>query len=165
MGDHSESIQVDFDPAVLPVERLLREFWDSHDPSRRAWSCQYKSVLFFHDDEQRRLAEGTRDAIARETGRPVTTEIRPFDGFTPAEDYHQKYYLRNSGELRRLLPALFPTDAALRDSTVAARLNAYAGRDLPLEMLRAELATLGWSVEGGSRVEALLRTEPAGATR
>ena len=77
LGDHSEAIQVDFDPEVVSYGELIEVFWESHNPCARPWSTQYKSAVFVHDEEQRRLAEETAAEIAAERGQPVRTEILP----------------------------------------------------------------------------------------
>jgi len=68
LGDHTETVQIDFDPERIAYEDLLAVFWASHDPRRAPWSIQYKNVVFVHDDEQRRAAERTRDHMARVNG-------------------------------------------------------------------------------------------------
>ncbi len=93
---HAEVVQVDFDPDEVTYEELVDKFFELHDPTQLNRQgpdvgTQYRSVIFFHDDEQRRLAEETkREAQARHP-RPVVTEIVPAERFWPAEDYHQQY--------------------------------------------------------------------------
>lgn len=126
----------------------MEVFWDSHDACRAPWSTQYKAILFFHDDAQKAAAEKSRLAQERILGRPVLTELRSAGEFTVAEDYHQKYYARHHRETAPVLEGMFPSEAALRDSTLAARLNAYAGGDLPFAELKTLCAELGYVVEG-----------------
>ena len=92
--DHSESIQIYYDPTVISYGDLLKLFWKGHDPSARSWSTQYKAAVFYHNDEQRKLAEETRDRIEATQKTKVRTEILPFSRFYVAEAYHQKYGLR-----------------------------------------------------------------------
>ena len=97
---HAESIQVVFDPAKVTYRQLLDVFWRNVDPTTRDRQfCdvgnQYRTAIFFHDDEQRREAEASRDAVAKRLGQPVVTEIVPAGTFYPAEDYHQEYYRKN----------------------------------------------------------------------
>lgn len=132
LGDHAETIEVDYDPAVIRYEDLLDIFWRSHSPDSRPWSRQYMSAIFYHDEEQKRLAAATRDREAARRGSRIYTEILPFERFYRAEDYHQKYYLRAKSELAKTLRGLFPDEKAFSDSFVAARLNAYFGGDAPL---------------------------------
>jgi methionine-S-sulfoxide reductase len=127
MGDHTETVQVEYDPQKVSYEDLLRVFWSSHDPLSQAWSRQYRNALFYYTDEQQRLAAASRDRTAAKLGRKVNTDIEPAGTFYSAEDYHQKYSLRGDRELWAELRSRFPSDQALFDSTAAARLNGYLG--------------------------------------
>ncbi len=91
---HAEAVEVEFDPPQVSYEHLLGVFWSIHNPtaSHRGPGSQYRSVVFVHDEEQRRIAEGSREAVQRRFEAPVTTEITPAPAFWEAEDYHQRYY-------------------------------------------------------------------------
>ncbi|HMO52708.1 MAG TPA: peptide-methionine (S)-S-oxide reductase MsrA [Kiritimatiellia bacterium] len=99
---HAEVTRITYDPAVVSYERLLEVFWLAHDPTQLNQQgadvgTQYRSVIFYHDEEQRRLAEASKAALA-ESGRfskPIVTEISAAPVFYPAEGYHQDYYRRN----------------------------------------------------------------------
>ena len=86
MGDHTECIQIDFDPKITPYAELLDAFFGMHNPARLAHSVQYESLILTHDEEQRVLA---LEAVARWAGllgnEPVT-RIEPYKEFTSAED-------------------------------------------------------------------------------
>jgi len=152
LGDHTETLRVEYDPARVSYEELLRVFWESHDPRQRTWSTQYKAAVFVHDEGQRRLAERTREQIARRLGAAVHTEILPAGPFTPAEDYHQKYYLRADRVLAGELLAIYPDPADFAGSTAAARLNGYLGGNGSLEQLRGEIDGLGLSLRARERL-------------
>jgi len=123
MGDHTESIQVDFDPAVISYRQLLELFWGEHDPCNRSYSTQYKAALWVHDAEQRKVAEEMQRLIAAKTGRAVLTEILPVGTFTRAEDYHQKFYLRQWRRLAAEVLKRTGDGKAFTDSPAAAKLN------------------------------------------
>jgi peptide-methionine (S)-S-oxide reductase len=91
MGDHTETLQVDFDPSRISYGELLDVFWTSHRPTSPPLSRQYMSAILFHNEEQRRAAEESRDRMAKTFGN-VYTRIAPFERFYLAEEYHQKYY-------------------------------------------------------------------------
>ena len=99
---HAEAVRVVYDPEVVSYGRLLDVFWHNIDPTvENRQFCdvgsQYRSAIFFHDEEQRRLARETRDGI-EESGvlpGPVKTLIVPADPFYVAEDYHQNYHQEN----------------------------------------------------------------------
>ena len=122
---HAETIQIDFDPAVISYSELLEIFWESHAPFHSPYSSQYRSMIFFHNEQQRELAEASLEAQAsRRDSRPLT-EVVPYEEFTRAEDYHQKYRLQNKPVLSGELRARFETFDAFVDSTAVARLNGY----------------------------------------
>ena len=95
MGDHTETFEVDFDPSVITYAQLLDLFCASHDPTAASYGQQYRNLVLVRDDDQRRAAEASKERLAARIGRPVTTAIEPFRGFTRAEDYHQNFMRRN----------------------------------------------------------------------
>jgi peptide methionine sulfoxide reductase msrA/msrB len=99
---HVEAIQVYYDPARVSYEQILDAFWRHIDPTDPGGQfvdrgAQYRSLIFYHDEEQRRIAEASKAALNQSGrfARPVVTEIQPFTKFYPAEDYHQDYYKKN----------------------------------------------------------------------
>ncbi len=152
LGDHTEAIQIDYDPAQISYEELLEIFWDSHSPTSRPRSRQYMSVIFFHDEEQEQLARESKARREEKTGGRIYTEIVPLSPFYLAEDYHQKYYLQGDYELKKELRDYYPDLKAFVYSTAAARINGYvAGYGSPAA-LEEELATFGLSESGEKRL-------------
>jgi peptide-methionine (S)-S-oxide reductase len=147
-----ETIQIDYDPTQTSYEQLLDAFWDSHNPTKRSWSRQYMSAIFYHNEEQKRLASQTRDREAAKAGKRIYTEIIPFSEFTLAEAYHQKYRLQQDRRLMQEFSAIYPAAEDFVNSTAAARVNGYLGGDGSLADLEAELSSLGLSAEGGKRL-------------
>jgi peptide-methionine (S)-S-oxide reductase len=103
---HAEVVLVVFDPKVTSYEKLLRVFWESHDPTQgmrqgNDAGTQYRSTIYVFDEAQRRPAEASRDAyqnvLAAAGYRKITTEIREAQKFFYAEDYHQQYLAKNPG--------------------------------------------------------------------
>lgn len=102
---HAEAIQITFDPAVIPYADLLEVFWRTHDPTTRNRQghdvgSQYRSVVFYHTDDQHELAEHYKkklDAAGLFSG-PIVTEIVPASVFYRAESYHQNYFAQNAGQ-------------------------------------------------------------------
>lgn len=123
--DHTETIQIEYDPEVISYQDLIQVFWESHNPLARAWSRQYMSIVFFHNDQQEAVARETLKQIEKETGGNVQTVITPYDTFYTAEAYHQKYYLQNRREIFEALKQQYPSFDAFVDSTTAARINGY----------------------------------------
>ncbi len=148
IGDHTETFQIEFDPSLIPYQRLLDVFWESHSPTSRSWSTQYKAVVFFHNEEQKRLAMESKDRESLQRKAKIRTEILPFTGFTIAEDYHQKYYLRKERDLMREFERMYPSAHDFVRSTAAARVNGYLGGNGASEKVKAQLSLLGISAEG-----------------
>jgi peptide-methionine (S)-S-oxide reductase len=103
---HAEVVRVVYDPEQVGYDELLKLFWESHDPTQgmrqgNDVGTQYRSAIYWHDDEQRALAEQSAAAYGarlREAGYPaITTEILPAPEFYYAEDYHQQYLAKNPG--------------------------------------------------------------------
>jgi peptide-methionine (S)-S-oxide reductase len=156
LGDHTESFQVDFDPAATSYEALLEVFWKSHNPCGGSWSRQYMSAVFVHSDAQKKAAEASRDQVAAVRGA-VKTPILPVGTFTLAEDYHQKYELRNDDVAGKELRALFATDGEFVASTAAARANAAVAGAFPRERLLREIDRYGLSERARARLLAYTR--------
>jgi peptide-methionine (S)-S-oxide reductase len=97
MSGHAEVAQITFDPAKLSFEKLLDVFWVSHDPTTlnrqgNDVGTQYRSVIFYHDEDQRIAAEKSRAAAQELFDNKIVTEISPLPEFYAAEDYHQNYF-------------------------------------------------------------------------
>ena len=95
---HAEVVRVKFDPERVSYEELLDVFWSEHNPTtknRQGWDIgtQYRSAIFYHDDEQKAVATESRDRLeaSRRYRRPILTEITQVSKFYPAEEYHQRY--------------------------------------------------------------------------
>lgn len=105
MTGHAEVCQITFDPTVVSYKELLEAFWASHDPTtlnRQGADAgtQYRSVIFYHNDEQKKEAEFYKKQLNETNayGKPVVTEISSFTVMYSAEDYHQNYYNQNGSE-------------------------------------------------------------------
>lgn len=99
---HAEAIQVKFDPSIISYEVLVEVFFKLHDPTtlnRQGADAgeQYRSVIFYHNDEQKKIAESVLEKFEQEKvyENPIITKITKFSTFYKAEDYHQNYYERN----------------------------------------------------------------------
>ena len=84
MGDHTETVDLDYDPEVVTYTDLLKMFWKNHDPTVQCKN-QYMSAIFYHDEEQKRLAEETMQEAVRNKNRKITTKILPAGKFYQAE--------------------------------------------------------------------------------
>jgi len=157
LGDHSESVEIDYDPTVVSYGDLLKIFWEGHDAGARFWSTQYKAAIFYHNDGQKRLAEETRKRIETTQKIKVRTEILPFSTFYVAEGYHQKYSLRGHGEILKEFRAIYPSDEGLMNSTAAARVNGYLSGLASFEDVREAVDNLGLTAQARDRLLAAIR--------
>ena len=96
---HAEAVHMKFDPSKVDYEQLLAIFWDHHDPTQTDGQGvnlgeQYRSVIFFHSQEQRKVAEKSRASlvVSGRYSRPITTGILEAKDFVRAEEYHQQYF-------------------------------------------------------------------------
>ncbi len=96
---HAEAVEVEYDPNEISYEELLDVFWNNHNPTtlnRQGpdMGVQYRSAIFYHDDEQKVIAEKSKQTLGK-SGKfenPIVTEIVPAPSFYKAEEYHQKYF-------------------------------------------------------------------------
>lgn len=97
---HAEVVQVTFDPDTISYEQLLEVFWEAHDPTTlnrqgADTGTQYRSVIFYHDEAQKQVAEQSSKDAAKKFNSPIVTEISPLPVFYEAERYHQDYFANN----------------------------------------------------------------------
>jgi methionine-S-sulfoxide reductase len=99
---HVEAIEIIYDPEKVSYEKLLEVFWKNINPTQANGQfadtgTQYRTAIFYHDDNQRKLAEASREKLGKsgKFEKSIVTEILPAAEFYPAEDYHQDYYLKN----------------------------------------------------------------------
>jgi peptide-methionine (S)-S-oxide reductase len=93
---HAEVVEVTYDPEQVSYDELLQVFWHKHDPTqlnRQGWDIgdNYRSVIFFHDDEQQEAAARSKAAEQANWRAPIVTQVEPAQTFYDAEDYHQQY--------------------------------------------------------------------------
>src|SRR6516162_1188311 len=97
---HAEAVEIAYDPTKVTYEQLLDVFWHNIDPlAKNAQFCdhgdQYRTAIFYHDDQQRRLAQASKDALQARFEDPIATQIVPAGPFYKAEEYHQDYHAKN----------------------------------------------------------------------
>jgi len=102
---HAEVAEIKFDPKEISFKDILRVFFAVHDPTTlnrqgNDVGTQYRSAIFYHDDEQKRDAEEVIDEVTKEGvyDAPIVTEVVPLEKFWPAEDYHQEYFVNNPNQ-------------------------------------------------------------------
>jgi peptide-methionine (S)-S-oxide reductase len=102
---YAECVQIIYDPAKISFDELLEVFWQVHDPTTlnrqgADVGTQYRSVIFYHDDEQKQKAEKYKTELDKSGAfnNPIVTTLEPFTRFYAAEDYHQEYYANNKNK-------------------------------------------------------------------
>lgn len=102
---HAETVQITFDPKVISFRDLLRIFFTVHDPTTlnrqgADVGTQYRSVIFYHDEEQKKVAEDVMKEVTAQKiwDAPLVTELAPAKPFFKAEDYHQEYFANNPNQ-------------------------------------------------------------------
>ena len=102
---HAEVTQITYDPKIISYDELLEVFWKTHDPTTlnrqgNDVGTQYRSVIFYHSEEQKQLAEKYKEELNKSGAwdRPIVTEISPLTNFFSAEGYHQDYYKNNPNQ-------------------------------------------------------------------
>lgn len=102
---HAECLQIEYDPSVISFDELLEVFWQTHDPTTvnrqgNDIGPQYRSVVFYHNEEQRIKAEEYRARLNESNvfDAPIVTSIEPFTVFYPADEHHNNYYLRHPSQ-------------------------------------------------------------------
>lgn len=152
---HYEAVQIEFDPALFPYERLVELFWQQIDPTDPGGQFHdrgdsYRAAIFYHSEAQRQVAEGSKQALA-ESGRfdkPIATQILPAATFYEAEEYHQGYYKKNAAHYQRYKVG----------SGRAAFIKQHWAKQKPAD-LRQRLTPLQYEVTQNSATEPPFRNE------
>jgi peptide-methionine (S)-S-oxide reductase len=130
LGNHTEVVQVEFDPDTITYRDLLTRVFESHNPNHQTGNTQYQNVVLTATAAQ----QATLDEFLSSRGLTadgIGTRIEQLSRFSPAEDYHQKYKLRSVSSLMDAFDAAGYDDEAVRESPIAAKLNGYAaGHDV-----------------------------------
>ncbi len=97
---HAEVVKIDYDPAVVSLDRLFQYFWEVHNPTQvdgqgNDHGPQYRSIILYTNDEQKAAAEKSREGARKVFRDPVVTQIVPLKKFWPAEGYHQDYFAKH----------------------------------------------------------------------
>ncbi|KAK6735339.1 hypothetical protein RB195_018503 [Necator americanus] len=120
IGDHTEVTEVQFDPSLISYRQVLDFFWSHHNPAERR-KKQYQSAILYETEEERKVAEQTY-ADAKAKFGTIETYIVKLDKFYQAEDYHQKYWLRNKKDIFNELEL---SDSQVANSILATKMNAF----------------------------------------
>lgn len=150
MGDHSETVEIDYDPNLIPYDELLEVFWNNHNPININGykGRQYQSLLLYRDKEQEEAIHRIKKRMESDKGS-LETEAAPYAEFHMAEQRHQKYYLKRFPNAIEKLRTLYPSEDDLTNSALAARLNGLAKGYSNLAHIQREIQQ--WPVSSSDR--------------
>jgi hypothetical protein len=131
-------------------------FWKCPNSCERSGSVQYRSIIFYGNEEQKKTALASRERESKNQGRAIDTPILPLESFTLAEDYHQKFFLRQYDDLATEFSDVYPDLKEFTNSTAAMKLNMYLGGHGMRKMLNKEIDRLGLSDAGKKRLQELV---------
>jgi len=138
---------VDYDPLKISYADLIAVYWGVA-PLFESFSKQYTGIIYYTDEEQRTTALEALEKQEQKIGQKIYVEVIPLDRFYLAEDYHQKYYLKNSSTLYSDFLSFYGSESAVTNSTAAARINGYLGGNGTQDLLSKELNSYGLSEKG-----------------
>lgn len=156
LGDHTEMVEIDFDPQSLRLETILDVFWNGHNPENinDYKGRQYQSLVLYRDEAQHRVIQELMEARKEQGNGTPGTEVVPFAGFYVAEDRHQKYYLKRYPDAIDKLSPLYPTHEELVNATLTARLNGLAKGFTNLARIVQEIQA--WPISQEEQAELIL---------
>lgn len=145
MGDHSETLNITFDPEIVSYEQLVRLFWGNHDAAKDRFykERQYISILFYRNEDQYETAKKVHSELELVQGKELQTEFQSFTQFYTAEVHHQKYFLRRFKGATEMIKSLFPDEDSFIQSTIAARLNGFVRERGKLPDIKKEITHWG----------------------
>jgi len=138
LADHSESVQVHFNPNIISYNNLLDIFFNAHNCYGASYSRQYRSAVFYHSAEQETLALYFKQNLEKD-GK-VKTAIEPATKFYPAEDYHQKYQLQSYKDVINALK--LSSYENLKHSPVLSKLNGFVAGHGDPDRIKREISEL-----------------------
>ncbi|WP_308635790.1 peptide-methionine (S)-S-oxide reductase MsrA [Paenibacillus silvisoli] len=143
LGDHTETVEMDYDTRILSLENVLDVFWSNHNPINinEYKGRQYQSLVLYRGQVQLNVIQNVMKIRDEQGKRKPDTEIAPYYRFYPAEDRHQKYYLKRYPNAIEELSKLFPSPQELTNATLAARLNGLAKGYTNLQTILEEIRT------------------------
>lgn len=152
LGNHTEALQVDFDPQQISFADVINLVWKSHNPIGAPRRSQYKSAIWFTDQQQLEIIEATMEPLEERFGKKLTTEVLPLETFYNAEDYHQKYSLQHHKAVMDSFRKMYPQFGDFNSSTAAARLNGFSAGHGQRALFETEKSLYGFDVETLAKV-------------
>jgi peptide-methionine (S)-S-oxide reductase len=156
LGDHIETVRVEYDPDQIRYATLLDHFWAAHDPTRAPFKRQYQPALFPYTDAQVQQARSAAAQVAEQAETPVTTTVIEDASFYRAEAYHQKHKLRRHTELMQAVRPFYSDDEAFSDAPAMALVNGYVGGHRAPSRLEEDRSRLGLPSEAEETLQTIV---------
>ncbi len=141
LGGHTETIQIEYDPEKISYKELLEIFFENHNPYVKPYSNQYKSIVFYHNQNQKEIYESYVKKLKE--NKTLYTQLKKYENFYYAEFYHQKYRLQAFSKLMNEVEKYYSKDMDFINSTLTARLNYFVGTREGLDLLEREKELYG----------------------
>ncbi|QDP39852.1 peptide-methionine (S)-S-oxide reductase MsrA [Radiobacillus deserti] len=156
MGDHTETVQIVFDADRISYQELLHVFWGNHNAIKDRFykERQYISILLYHSNAQKDIAEEVKKEWEDKLNGDIQTEFQAFQVFYRAEDHHQKYNLKRFKKATEIIRELFPVEEDFVQSTIVARLNGFVKEHGKMSEIKQEIEQ--WNLSDEKKRELLL---------
>ena len=155
LGGHTETIQIEYDPTAISYKELLEIFFENHNPYVKPYSTQYKSIVFYHNQDQKEIYQNYVEKLKE--NKTLYTQLKEYEKFYYAEFYHQKYQLQGFSRLMKEVQKYYPKDMNFINSTLTARLNYFVGTREGKEMLEKEKEYYGLDEETISWLKSFIK--------
>lgn len=141
MGDHTETVQVDFNPDIVSYSDILYHFWHNHNPNRKKYrDREYISLVLYHDEQQKKVAWQTKRQLEEVRKEKMQTEISPYKRFTQAIERQQKWHIKRIPQAEEVLKSIYSSEKQFIDSVLVARLNSLAKGYGSIESVHQEIS-------------------------
>ena len=155
LGGHTETIQIEYDPTAISYKELLEIFFENHNPYVKPYSTQYKSIVFYHNQDQKEIYQNYVEKLKE--NKTLYTQLKEYEKFYYAEFYHQKYQLQGFSRLMKEVQKYYPKDMNFINSTLTARLNYFVGTREGKELLEKEKEYYGLEEETISWLKSFIK--------
>jgi len=155
LGGHTETIQIEYDPTAISYKELLEIFFENHNPYVKPYSTQYKSIVFYHNQDQKEIYQNYVEKLKE--NKTLYTQLKEYEKFYYAEFYHQKYQLQGFSRLMKEVQKYYPKDMNFINSTLTARLNYFVGTREGKELLEKEKEYYGLDEETISWLKSFIK--------
>lgn len=148
LGDHTEAIEVDFDPNIITYSEILDWYFSNPNTCRVSYSTQYDSIIFYRDENQKSIAVSKKEEYSEKYSIKLPVRVKAYEKFYLAENYHQKYYLQLVKDVFNEYKSIYPNLIDFTNSTATMMVNSYIKGRGTIDMLKKDINKLGLSDKG-----------------